>query len=159
MEYIFPVDFRYVGHISDAELHQSIVQQLPHGVRLTALFDSYHSTDARFFPYICSTQGILRQPVGAEEAGQKLLGIVLSAAQGGQHHCGHCYSVPFNTATSAIFARGLTSYAKELQRKPQQSYIRFLNSLRDEMAATWRAKGCPCNELLIDCSHDTLLGV
>lgn len=58
------------------------VQSLQPGVRLTAIFDSCHSGSALDLPYIYSTQGVLKEPNLAKEAGQGLLGIVSSYARG-----------------------------------------------------------------------------
>ncbi|WPH04298.1 Hypothetical protein R9X50_00718700 [Acrodontium crateriforme] len=81
-EVIYPVDFRQAGHIVDDEMHRIMVQSLPPGVRLTAIFDSCHSGSALDLPYIYSTQGVLKEPNLAKEAGQGLLGIVSSYARG-----------------------------------------------------------------------------
>lgn len=51
------------------------------GVRLTAIFDSCHSGSALDLPYLYSTQGVLKEPNLAKEAGQGLLGIVSSYAK------------------------------------------------------------------------------
>lgn len=59
-----------------------MVKTLPAGVRLTAIFDSCHSGSALDLPYIYSTQGVLKEPNLAKEAGQGLLGIVSSYARG-----------------------------------------------------------------------------
>lgn len=81
-EVIYPVDFRTAGHIVDDEMHRIMVQNLKPGVRLTAIFDSCHSGSALDLPYIYSTQGLLKEPNLAKEAGQGLLGIVSSYARG-----------------------------------------------------------------------------
>ena len=81
-EVIYPVDFRVAGHIVDDEMHRIMVQGLQPGVRLTAIFDSCHSGSALDLPYIYSTQGILKEPNLAKEAGQGLLGIVSAYARG-----------------------------------------------------------------------------
>jgi len=81
-EVIYPVDFRTAGHIVDDEMHRIMVQSLQPGVRLTAIFDSCHSGSALDLPYIYSTQGVLKEPNLAKEAGQGLLGIVSSYARG-----------------------------------------------------------------------------
>jgi hypothetical protein len=80
-EVIYPVDFRTAGHIVDDEMHRIMVQPLQPGVRLTAIFDSCHSGSALDLPYIYSTQGVLKEPNLAKEAGQGLLGIVSSYAR------------------------------------------------------------------------------
>nr|ANM86391.1 caspase-like protein [Cladonia uncialis subsp. uncialis]AUW31126.1 putative caspase-like protein [Cladonia uncialis subsp. uncialis] len=81
-EVIYPVDFRTQGHIVDDEMHRIMVQSLQPGVRLTAIFDSCHSGSALDLPYIYSTQGMLKEPNLAKEAGQGLLGIVSAYARG-----------------------------------------------------------------------------
>ncbi|KAJ4135906.1 Ca(2+)-dependent cysteine protease [Fusarium equiseti] len=81
-EVIYPVDFRQNGHIVDDEMHRIMVRPLQAGVRLTAIFDSCHSGTALDLPYIYSTQGILKEPNLAKEAGQGLLGVISSYSQG-----------------------------------------------------------------------------
>ena len=81
-EVIYPVDFRTAGHIVDDEMHRIMVSTLKPGVRLTAIFDSRHSGSALDLPYIYSTQGLLKEPNLAKEAGMGLLGIVSSYARG-----------------------------------------------------------------------------
>jgi hypothetical protein len=81
-EVIFPVDFRVAGHIVDDDMHTIMVKSLQPGVRLTAIFDSCHSGSALDLPYIYSTQGILKEPNLAKEAGQGLLGIVSAYTRG-----------------------------------------------------------------------------
>ncbi|PGH07803.1 metacaspase-1 [Blastomyces parvus] len=81
-EVIYPVDFRSAGHIVDDEMHRIMVKSLLPGVRLTAIFDSCHSGSALDLPYIYSTQGILKEPNLAKEAGQGLLSVVSAYARG-----------------------------------------------------------------------------
>ncbi|OAR02562.1 hypothetical protein LLEC1_04118 [Akanthomyces lecanii] len=81
-EVIYPVDFRQNGHISDDEMHDAMVRPLCAGVRLTAIFNSCHSGTALDLPYIYSTQGILKEPNLAKEAGQGLLGVISSYSRG-----------------------------------------------------------------------------
>lgn len=81
-EVIYPVDFRHHGHITDDEMHRIMVRPLQGGVRLTAIFDSCHSGTALDLPYIYSTQGVLKEPNLAKEAGQGLLGVISSYSQG-----------------------------------------------------------------------------
>ncbi|KAF2815070.1 uncharacterized protein BDZ99DRAFT_408724 [Mytilinidion resinicola] len=80
-EVIYPVDFRTAGHIVDDEMHRIMVNPLLPGVRLTAIFDSCHSGSALDLPYLYSTQGVVKEPNLAKEAGQGLLGIVSSYAR------------------------------------------------------------------------------
>jgi metacaspase-1 len=58
------------------------VASLRPGVRLTAIFDSCHSGSALDLPYVYSTQGLLKEPNLAKEAGMGLLGIVSSYTRG-----------------------------------------------------------------------------
>ncbi|KAM0285476.1 hypothetical protein ACHAQH_001426 [Verticillium albo-atrum] len=81
-EVVYPVDFRQTGHIVDDEMHRIMVKSLPPGVRLTAIFDSCHSGTALDLPYVYNTQGILKEPNLAKEAGQGLLGVISSYSQG-----------------------------------------------------------------------------
>ncbi len=53
-----------------------MVQRLPEGTRLTAIFDSPHSGSALELPYLYSTKGILREPSLAKEAVKGLLNII-----------------------------------------------------------------------------------
>lgn len=76
------MDFKQVGHIVDDQLHDIMVRPLPPGARLTAIFDSCHSGSVLDLPYLYSTQGVLKEPNLAKEAGQGLLGAVSSYAQG-----------------------------------------------------------------------------
>ena len=84
-EVIYPVDFQMYGEngsIVDDEMHRIMVQSLRPGVRLTAIFDSCHSGSALDLPYIYSTQGLLKEPNLAKEAGQGLLTIMASWGRG-----------------------------------------------------------------------------
>lgn len=81
-EVIYPADFRQTGHITDDEMHRIMVRPLQAGVRLTAIFDSCHSGTALDLPYIYSTQGILKEPNLAKEAGQGLLSAVSAYSRG-----------------------------------------------------------------------------
>lgn len=81
-EVIYPVDFRTNGHIVDDEMHRIMITPLQAGVRLTAIFDSCHSGTALDLPYVYSTQGILKEPNLAKEAGQGLLGVISSYSKG-----------------------------------------------------------------------------
>lgn len=81
-EVIYPVDFQKAGHIVDDQMHHIMVKSLPAGCRLTAIFDSCHSGSALDLPYIYSTEGKVKEPNLAAEAGQGLLSAVTSYAKG-----------------------------------------------------------------------------
>ncbi|KAJ7931541.1 peptidase C14, caspase domain-containing protein [Mycena leptocephala] len=67
-----PVDFKKNGHIVDDLMHEIMVRPLPAGCRLTAIFDSCHSGSALDLPYIYSTEGKVKEPNLAAEAGASL---------------------------------------------------------------------------------------
>lgn len=71
-----------IAQLKEGDTNNSRVAPLQPGVRLTAIFDSCHSGSALDLPYIYSTQGVLKEPNLAKEAGQGLLGIVGSYAKG-----------------------------------------------------------------------------
>ncbi|PPR02667.1 hypothetical protein CVT24_002150 [Panaeolus cyanescens] len=81
-EVIYPMDFEAAGHIVDDNMHDIMVKPLPAGCRLTAIFDSCHSGSALDLPYIYSTEGKIKEPNLAAEAGQGLLSAVTSYARG-----------------------------------------------------------------------------
>jgi len=81
-EVIYPLDFKMAGHIVDDEMHWIMVRPLAPGVRLTAIFDSCHSGTALDLPYVYSTQGVLKEPNLAKEAGQGLLQAGMSYMRG-----------------------------------------------------------------------------
>ncbi|KAL0571526.1 Ca(2+)-dependent cysteine protease [Marasmius crinis-equi] len=78
-EVIYPLDHEENGHII---IHDILVKPLPAGCRLTAIFDSCHSGSALDLPYIYSTEGKVKEPNLAAEAGQGLLSAATSYARG-----------------------------------------------------------------------------
>ncbi|KAK0210308.1 caspase domain-containing protein [Desarmillaria ectypa] len=81
-EVIYPVDYQESGHIVDDLMHEVMVKPLPAGCRLTAIFDSCHSGSALDLPYMYSTEGKIKEPNLAVEAGQGLLSAVSSYVRG-----------------------------------------------------------------------------
>ncbi|KAK7206146.1 caspase domain-containing protein [Myxozyma melibiosi] len=81
-EVIYPLDFQTAGHIIDDDLHSIMVTPLTAGVRLTAIFDSCHSGTVLDLPYVYSTQGVIKEPNLAKEAGQGLLSAFSSYSRG-----------------------------------------------------------------------------
>jgi len=59
-----------------------MVKPLQAGVRLTAIFDSCHSGTALDLPFVYSTQGVLKEPNLAKEAGMGLLGAFSAYTRG-----------------------------------------------------------------------------
>lgn len=125
-EVIYPVDFRQVGHIVDDQMHDILVKPLQPGVRLTAIFDSCHSGSALDLPYIYSTQGVLKEPNLAKEAGQGLLGIVSSYARGD-------YGGIASTAMGFVkkATKGEDTYKRNLQTKTSPADVIMWSGSKD----------------------------
>ncbi|RPB25513.1 hypothetical protein L211DRAFT_856652 [Terfezia boudieri ATCC MYA-4762] len=81
-ETIYPVDFRYNGHIVDDDMHAIMVAPLKAGVRLTAIFDSCHSGSVLDLPYLYSTQGNLKETNSFRDAGEGLIDILSHYSRG-----------------------------------------------------------------------------
>ncbi|RPA99200.1 peptidase C14 [Choiromyces venosus 120613-1] len=81
-ETIYPVDFRYNGHIVDDDMHRIMVAPLKSGVRLTAIFDSCHSGSALDLPYLYSTRGVEKEPNIAKEAATGLFDAMSAYSRG-----------------------------------------------------------------------------
>ena len=129
-EVIYPVDFRTAGHIVDDEMHRIMVKSLPAGVRLTAIFDSCHSGSALDLPYLYSTQGVLKEPNLAKEAGQGLLSIVGSYARG---DIGGVASAAMGFFKKA--ATGDSIYQRNLETKTSQADVIMWSGSKDEQTS------------------------
>ncbi|KAL8992025.1 MAG: hypothetical protein Q9169_007435 [Polycauliona sp. 2 TL-2023] len=125
-EVIYPVDFRTAGHIVDDEMHRVMVQSLQPGVRLTAIFDSCHSGSALDLPYIYSTQGVLKEPNLAKEAGQGLLGIVSAYARGDMGSMASTAMGLFKKATA-----GDATYERNKQTKTSPADVIMWSGSKD----------------------------
>ncbi|EAA30484.2 metacaspase-1B [Neurospora crassa OR74A] len=129
-EVIYPVDFRQVGHITDDEMHRIMVRPLQAGVRLTAIFDSCHSGTALDLPYIYSTQGILKEPNLAKEAGQGLLGAISSYSQGDLYGVANNIMGIFKKATG-----GNDAHARTLATKTSPADVVMFSGSKDDQTS------------------------
>jgi hypothetical protein len=129
-EVIYPVDFRSAGHIVDDEMHRVMVRPLQPGVRLTAIFDSCHSGSALDLPYIYSTQGVLKEPNLAKEAGQGLLGVVSAYARGDM---GGMASTAMGFLKKAT--QGDSSYEKTRQTKTSPADVIMWSGSKDSQTS------------------------
>merc|ERR1712000_145137 len=129
-EVIYPVDFRTAGHIVDDEMHRIMVKSLPPGVRLTAIFDSCHSGSALDLPYIYSTQGVLKEPNLAKEAGQGLLSIVSSYARGDLGGMASTAMGLFKKATT-----GNSTYERNKQTKTSPADVVMWSGSKDSQTS------------------------
>lgn len=129
-EVIYPVDFRQVGHITDDEMHRIMVRPLQAGVRLTAIFDSCHSGTALDLPYIYSTQGILKEPNLAKEAGQGLLGVISAYSQGDLSGVASNIMGFFKKASG-----GEDAHARTLATKTSRADVVMLSGSKDDQTS------------------------
>ncbi|KAK5099000.1 Ca(2+)-dependent cysteine protease [Exophiala xenobiotica] len=129
-EVIYPVDFRTEGHIVDDEMHRIMVKPLRPGVRLTAIFDSCHSGSALDLPYLYSTQGVLKEPNLAKEAGQGLLSIVSSYARGDLSGMASSAMGLFKKATT-----GNSQYERAKQTKTSPADVVMWSGSKDEQTS------------------------
>ncbi|PHH59744.1 hypothetical protein CDD81_2612 [Ophiocordyceps australis] len=129
-EVIYPVDFRQTGHITDDEMHRIMVRPLQAGVRLTAIFDSCHSGTALDLPYIYSTQGIIKAPNLAKEAGQGLLGVITSYSQGDLGGVANHIASFFKKATS-----GEDAHSRALATKTSPADVVMLSGSKDDQTS------------------------
>lgn len=106
------------------------VQTLQPGVRLTAIFDSCHSGSALDLPYIYSTQGVLKEPNLAKEAGQGLLGIVSSYARGDLGGVASTAMNLFKKATS-----GDDTYQRNIRTKTSPADVIMWSGSKDDQTS------------------------
>ncbi|OAA64656.1 Peptidase C14, caspase catalytic [Niveomyces insectorum RCEF 264] len=129
-EVIYPVDFRTNSHITDDEMHHIMVQPLQAGVRLTAIFDSCHSGTALDLPYIYSTQGILKEPNLAKEAGQGLLNAISSYTKGDLNGVAHNIMGFIKKAKG-----GDEAHARSLATKTSPADVIMLSGSKDDQTS------------------------
>jgi hypothetical protein len=85
-ETILPLDYEKSGQIVDDVIYDNLVQPLPQGCRLTAVFDSCHSGTVLDLPYTYQCDGnveVIENDV-RKEIFKKALGLVGSFIQGDQ---------------------------------------------------------------------------
>lgn len=119
-----------MGHITDDEMHRIMVRPLQAGVRLTAIFDSCHSGTALDLPYIYSTQGILKEPNLAKEAGQGLLGAISSYSQGDLYGVANNIMGIFKKATG-----GNDAHARTLATKTSPADVVMFSGSKDDQTS------------------------
>ncbi|KAI9810312.1 MAG: Ca(2+)-dependent cysteine protease [Phylliscum demangeonii] len=129
-EVIYPVDFRTAGHIVDDEMHRIMVASLQPGVRLTAIFDSCHSGTALDLPYIYSTQGMLKEPNLAKEAGLGLLSMVTAYGRGDLSGLATTAMGLFKKAT-----RGDDAAQRTIQTKTSPADVIMLSGSKDDQTS------------------------
>ena len=111
-------------------MHRIMVKPLSAGVRLTAIFDSCHSGTALDLPYIYSTQGILKEPNLAKEAGQGLLGAISSYSQGDLYGVANNIMGIFKKATG-----GGDAHARALATKTSPADVVMFSGSKDDQTS------------------------
>ncbi|KAI0482668.1 caspase domain-containing protein [Xylariaceae sp. FL0804] len=129
-EVIYPVDFKSAGHITDDQLHMVVVNPLPAGARLTAIFDSCHSGSVLDLPYTYSTKGVLKEPNLAAEAGQGLLNAFTSYVSGDKAGVGKAL---FAFAKTAY--RGDDGYKKTIKTKTSPADVIMWSGSKDDQTS------------------------
>jgi len=124
-ETIVPVDAKSSGQIVDDEMNRIMVQQLPRGVRLTAIFDSCHSATALDLPYIYDCYGNMKkQKISRKNVAMNLLntgmafksGNIFGALSAGQEAL---------TTLSALGNEGQAQEITEQTRSSQGDVVMF----------------------------------
>lgn len=111
-------------------MHRIMVRPLSPGVRLTAIFDSCHSGTALDLPYIYSTQGVLKEPNLAKEAGQGLLGVLTSYSQGDLSGVVNNFMGFIKKATS-----GEEAHTRALATKTSPADVVMLSGSKDDQTS------------------------
>ncbi|KAM5543969.1 hypothetical protein V8D89_002586 [Ganoderma adspersum] len=126
-EVIFPLDFKRSGYIVDDLLNTILVQKLPSGCRLTALFDSCHSGSVLDLPYLYSSDGKAKgSQVSRKWIERKSTPADVISWSG-------CKDSQTSADTwEAGVATGAMSYAfiNSLKQNPNQTYQELLRSVR-----------------------------
>ena len=125
------MDFRSAGHIVDDEMHRIMVMPLQAGVRLTAIFDSFHSGTALDLPYVYSTHGILKEPNLAKETGMGLLGAFSAYTHGDM---GGVASNVFGVVKK-IMGGGEDARARALATKTAPGDVIMLSGSKDDQTS------------------------
>lgn len=114
-ETIYPVDFRYNGHIVDDDMHAIMVAPLKAGVRLTAIFDSCHSGSALDLPYLYSTRGNLKETNTFRDAGEGLIEVLSHYSRG---DVASVFSTSQSLLNRVTRGRGADEHARRTRTSP-----------------------------------------
>jgi len=85
-ETIIPLDYLTAGQIVDDNIHDTLVKNLPEGVRLTAVFDSCHSGSVLDLPYTYTATGSDDQPISETHNHIAAAGKAIQAIKAFAHH-------------------------------------------------------------------------
>ncbi|TCD61159.1 Metacaspase [Steccherinum ochraceum] len=136
-EVIYPLDYQTAGSIVDDLMHAIMVQPLPIGCRLTALFDSCHSGSILDLPYLYHTNGRTKgSQVKSSHIKEKSTPADVMSWSG-------CKDSQKSADTfEGGLAVGAMSYAfmQSLTLNPHQTYQELLRSVRETLKKKYSQK-------------------
>ncbi|KAG2072087.1 hypothetical protein BDR04DRAFT_1097401 [Suillus decipiens] len=136
-EVIYPVDYKKAGFIVDDEMHRIMVKSLPAGCRLTAIFDSCHSGTALDLPYLYHSNGRLKgSPTTPQAQAEKSTNADVISFSGCRDDQSSADTTQGGVAVGAMSYAFVTS----LTKKPVQSYLELLKSVRDILKRHYQQK-------------------
>ncbi|KAF8553528.1 hypothetical protein OG21DRAFT_1414139 [Imleria badia] len=139
-EVIYPVDYKTAGVIIDDELHRLMVKPLPRGCRLTVrvYFQSCHSGTTLDLPFMYHHDGRLKENHIAERTRSQRMSsadvISFAACRDDQT------SADTVQAGVAVGAMSYVSSSQLASRKPVQSYLELLLSVREIVQPNFQQK-------------------
>ncbi|KAJ7447781.1 caspase domain-containing protein [Mycena galericulata] len=124
---IYPVDYQRAGSIVDDDMHDIMVNPLPPGCRLTAIFDSCHSGTVLDLPFAYDHHGRLKAPQVTwkwiKRRSTPADVILLSGCKDGQTSADTFEDGEAVGAASHAFI-------KAVEMRPDQSYKEILQNIR-----------------------------
>lgn len=128
-ETILPVDYESAGQITDDELFDILIRDLPKGVRLTAIFDSCHSGSVLDLPFTYKNDGTIA--VTANTASGKEIAMNLLKA-------GFAYSQGNKEAALGTLISGLRGFLS----KPKKNAAQLNAEKKKTVADVIQFAGC-----------------
>jgi len=126
-ETILPVDYSYSGQIVDDVIYENLVEPLPEGCRLTAIFDSCHSGTVMDLPYTyqCDGQIEVIENDTRKNIFTQALNIVSDVVSGNSSGIIDSILGMFTSGTSTSNANGVTNEETIQKRKHNAEVIQF----------------------------------
>ncbi|MQM00378.1 hypothetical protein Taro_033109 [Colocasia esculenta] len=146
-ETLCPLDYEINGMISDDEIHTTIVEPLPTGVKLHAVIDACHSGSSLDLPYLCKLHrnGFWQWEVHSKKETSGGIAICFSGCDDDQT------SSDTSAFTREIMTGAMTyCFIQAVESEPGVTYGRILQSMRSAIreASTGIRVGGPIASLL-----------
>ncbi|KAI8923609.1 caspase domain-containing protein [Entophlyctis helioformis] len=165
-EGICPVDFHQSGIILDDELNRRLVQKLPAGARLTAVFDCCHSGSTLDLPYAYLPDGTLKEFSKVKEIGKLAKSTAEEVLKG--NITGSITNV-FGKLKSLSLTKTLSTTEKVAIRGTENADVICFSGAKDwQTAADAKINGVPTGAMSFaviraikeqpDCTYGELLG-